>query len=251
MVTTPLVGDNFIRGSLELSKALEDHAAQVNDTCGLHVHVDASNYTYWDIRRFLRIYSLFEDDIYRYLIAPSRSNNRFCGKLDTSFKTAINNMSKATNDSTAIKNILQETVFGIEWPQIREPDRIKIKSYVQYVQELKNNKYGGGVGTRARVVRYFGLNVFSWFHRGSLEFRMKEGTVDPLELVCWPLFCAWLVELSSRMHDSHVDKLPNLLDFLHYGVERSRFNGTDILRPPRFLYTWAQHRIRNANNEEE
>jgi hypothetical protein len=47
-------------------------------------------------------------------------------------------------------------------------------------------------------IRYCDLNVHSWFFRGTVEIRVKEGTVMPKEIVGWPLFCLWLIEAVSK-----------------------------------------------------
>ena len=69
------------------------------------------------------------------------------------------------------------------------------------LQKLKEGKIPGGYHGPRSAVRYKGLNLHSYYHRGTLEFRHHQGTVDPMDLFMWPLVCGWFVEIVSRASD--------------------------------------------------
>ena len=66
---------------------------------------------------------------------------------------------------------------------------------------------------------------------------MKEGLLDPVEMLAWTLLCGWIVESAYRLDDKILTgpKL-SLFDFLRHGV------GTVV--PPKFLYAWAMSKVR-------
>jgi hypothetical protein len=290
MVLSPMSGDGYLRAMFELAEALVKSKAEVNKTCGLHVHVDATDLSYWDLRRFLVLYMGYEEEIYRLLVAPDRaSNTRFCGMLDATSKAELNGIAE-TKDIGEVKNAIQRMVFGTNWEALKEIKTSSREAVIEQegivkeaiankrapatverctekllsLQEKANradynlrqkasfnskamrSKYGGDHGTRPRLMRYLGMNIYSWFHRGTLEWRMKEGTTSLQELVCWPLFCAWMVDISTRLTDAQVRKLPSLMTFLEYGIKVNGIGGDEkyVLKLPEFIHTWAQGRAR-------
>ena len=209
MVISPMRGDAVIRGMLSLSREMHKHQCEVNQTCALHVHVGAEDYSAWEIRRLLEVYRKLEPDIYRYLIAPHRHQLpealhycqmmtqlhltcKRCERYDQQFPnqrippehidTTLARMSMATTTGD-IKLCLIRMLYGLENPA-SHPEDVHIR---------KGGKYEWS--------RYFGLNLHSWQHRLTIEWRMKEATTDAVEMVCWPLWCGWVVHAVTQMND--------------------------------------------------
>jgi len=229
MVVSPLKGDAFIRGMIELATACEQYHATCNDSCAFHVHVDGSDLSYWEIRRLLRVYSRLEAEIYDHLILPhrrdtpsvvhycqmmtqqhrtcercSRFDNQYPGArlpLEPLYKTlARMDLATCTAD---IKACLFRMLYNLE--NIYSPDGSAPGRY----QELQTRK-----GGRYEWCRYVGLNLHAWQYRGTVEWRMKEGTTSLTEMVYYPLWCGWFVQAITAMSegDSKNPRL-NLLDF--------------------------------------
>ena len=72
MVVQPLHGDEVVKGICDLWRVLGAGRAQMNETCGLHVHVGALDFDEGDLRRLLRLYVGLEAEIYGMLIDPNR-----------------------------------------------------------------------------------------------------------------------------------------------------------------------------------
>lgn len=238
MVSEPMAGDEVVLGLTELGCQLAHKGATINNTCGFHVHVDATDFSYSDLRRLLVLYHHFENDIYEYLISPERSGNRFCKKFDTVLTKGIVQACKATS-TTALKEVLYNLILG-GTPKTFFPEREGVGpfEYKNLAHQIKQSKYGAqDERDRRRVARYSGFNVFSWFHRGSVEFRMKEGLLDPVEMLAWTLLCGWIVDSAYRLDDKILTtKKLSLFDFLQEGV------GT--VKPPKFLHAWAMSKVR-------
>lgn len=202
MLITPLRGDAFVAAMCELTEEAARCGARVNETCGLHVHVDTREISYWELRRVLVLYEHFEEEIYRLLVQPgrdmakSRHGYLFCSKFSTRFKRAIL-ASERAGSTAKLKELFQHMVYGVK----ATDDPIARK---EIYDTLKRQKYGGERNTTGFKARYMGLNIHSWFHRGTIEWRMKEGTLDLTELVCWSLFCGWFVDVAVRACDSYI-----------------------------------------------
>jgi len=67
---------------------------------------------------------------------------------------------------------------------------------------LKAERLSMRKGERYDWCRYVGLNLHSWMYRGTVEWRMKEASVELEELVTWPVWCGWFVEATSRMTEA-------------------------------------------------
>jgi hypothetical protein len=76
------------------------------------------------------------------------------------------------------------------------PESLGVDSKKVVYREFNNWKANKPVRYSAQPdhIRYCDLNLHSWYYRGTLEFRLKEGTVTSKEIVGWPLLCLWLVE---------------------------------------------------------
>ena len=239
MVVAPLRKDAFVRGMLSLSKELFLSECVLNETCAMHVHVGAEDLSCFEIRRLLEVYRRCEDEIYSHLIAPHRWKKpeaihycqrmnqphrgvcARCERYDSQYpgqrvapegvEIVLARMWKATTTKD-LKLCLLRMLYGIENPSIDPLD----------LEHRKSGKY--------EFARYFGLNLHSWMHRMTVEWRMKEATADPVEMVCWPLWCGWMTHLVTRLTDTEArsDRMG-----VRYLTERYM---------PRFLHRWVKEK---------
>lgn len=237
MVVSPMRRDAFIRGMLSLSHMMNTYRVVCNQTCALHVHVGGDDLSYWEIRRLLELYQRCEPDIYRYLIAPHRSQTQEaihycqmmtqphtgrcsrCTRYDNSFpgkrispeplSLTLSRMWEARSTED-LKLCLLRMLYGIENPSTSPGD----------LEYRKGGKY--------EYCRYFGLNLHSWMYRLTVEWRMKEATSDPIEMVCWPLWCGWFTHAATRMSDAEARSPTTTLKYI-----------TERYMPP-FLGWWIK-----------
>lgn len=120
--------------------------------CGFHLHLDATDLTPLDVIWIARGYKLIEKFLFL-LVAPSRHHNTYCKKIETDFLAASDEPS------------LLYQVYGCRSGKPRD-------------------KYTGPDGNFAKK-RYEFLNVHSFFHRGTLEIRLHQGTFNPEKIACW------------------------------------------------------------------
>jgi hypothetical protein len=211
MVVAPLVGDRFLRAVLELGKQFVQHDVSVNSTCGFHVHCNAMDMDWWSIRRLVWMYAKFEAEIYDEVVWAERSapSNTFCVRNAKMWEGLAQRL-KRTNDPAVFKAELIETLTN---SPVLNPAS-KGKAWV----EMKSKKYGG-------EHRYLGLNLHSYFYRGTVEWRMFDGTIDVEDMMYWPLLVGWIVEKANTLNDRQVQKLTTLRSFVKDHVKVGGMEG--------------------------
>lgn len=181
LCTPPTNGDLFVDKILGLTKRLNEGSGVVTDVCGLHVHIDARDLGASHIEALIRIWLYLEPAIIR--LFPSRRSRgnyamplaqwdrikEIAGSGDVTIAEA-----KA---AAAKKAALSRRVYG------QHDER--------YGERAWTERYSG--------VRYYALNVHSWFYRGTVEFRGMEGTLDGPDICRWARLCAELVQTAKRV----------------------------------------------------
>lgn len=150
--------------------SLRKNSWVVNDTCGLHVHIDTKDIQHDEkkLRHLFLTYRAIEDIIYAMLPANRRSN-MYCKSLeDVATDSEFSGMLRKINS--------------------RERKMIQKKWY----------KDGGG----GRDTRYHGLNLHSLLVDGHVEMRYHEGTIDKEDILSWIKFHLSIIDwiMSSRFN---------------------------------------------------
>ena len=128
----------------EVVRSLRRAGAFVNSSCGLHVHVDASNHTPQSLKNALSIMYSKEDILFKALNVSARRSDHWCQK-------------------------------------VRKPTLDKIRSLPANttMDRLSQEWYGWTDGSHEHYnrTRYYALNLHSVFYRGTLEWRCFESTL--------------------------------------------------------------------------
>ena len=235
LVLPPASGDAFLAAIRKVCVGVDAYAAKVNETCGFHVHVQAADLGMFELRRLVQLWCGIETEVYNNLCDPNRRLNRFCmpmavneveiqdywqflpkdrialyrNRLDTEEKIRIHLIKKLYNINLADLSSKKAT------PTEKALAKQQYIATLAKFDRVKADKRTHGAGGGAGGCRYASMNVHSYFHRtpGTVEFRLKEGTLIPLELVMWPLFCGWVVESAVRLKDSVVGSISGLEDW--------------------------------------
>ena len=132
---------------------------KVNQSCGFHVHIDATNMDIKGLRNVLKSYANNEDIIDALMPTSRRgSNNTYCRSL-----------ARITPQMTAAERVEKVKEF------FAEVDRCQTVSELQAM-----------VAARSRYVK---LNLMAYSEHGSIEFRQHSGTVNRIKIVNWVTFC--------------------------------------------------------------
>jgi len=211
--TNPASGDVYLSEMRALTKALKNSGAVCDNSCGLHVHADASDYSQYDLRRLAMLWSLVERAMFD-LAGKRRIESKYC----------------QPSSSTYIKILASNTEKAKDWR--------RVLAAVLYDLESENGKLGREVRSNKRDryhgARYYALNLHSFFFRKTIEFRLHEGSTDSATLENWPLVCGHIVTTALRMREADI-----------IALARSKETSADILCSflPPSLSQWVQDKI--------
>ena len=138
----------------ELVRKLRADGAKVNDSCGIHVHVDASSHTPQTLRNIVNIMASKEDLLYKTLKVQV-GREHYCQKTDTRFLEELNHKRPRTMNE---------------------------------VERMWYNGYGGRY-IHYDDSRYHALNLHSVFSKGTIEFRMFNSTLHAGEVKSYIQLC--------------------------------------------------------------
>lgn len=138
----------------ELVRKLRTGGAKVNDSCGIHVHVDASAHTPQTLRNIVNIMASKEDLLYKTLKVKV-NREHYCQKADTRFLEELNHKRPKTMNE---------------------------------VEELWYNGMGGRYDHYDNS-RYHALNLHSVFSKGTIEFRLFNSTLHAGEVKSYIQLC--------------------------------------------------------------
>ena len=157
-LVTPILGYDDIETLQELIRRLRK-AGAVSDIelqCGIHVHIGTKDHTPNTLKNLVNLMAAKEDLIYKSLeIDPARV--RWCKKVNEDLIQAINKKKPKTLEQLA--NI---------W-------------YSGYGFENRDRHY--------HTSRYHGLNLHSTFTKGTIEFRLFNGTLHAGKIRSYIVFC--------------------------------------------------------------
>ena len=167
----------------ECMRRVTQIGAKVNDSCGLHVHVDASNHNRQSLKNLIGIMYSKEDLLFKALQVNEARALRWCQKVrEPMLKRARTLSADETPDLTLLENIWYE---GFE-----DGD------------SSRRDHYNGS--------RYYALNLHSVFYRGTVEWRCFNSTLDPGQAaayvnLCLAMSAQAIAQRSTVMRKTHSD----------------------------------------------
>lgn len=179
--TNPTAGDLFIDAIAKLARALSRANADTNTDCGFHVHVDASDYSQYDLRRLIMLWSIVERAMFD-LAGKSRIENTYCKPASGIYVEALNQQN--ARNSKIFRSGLARSLY---------------ECTSSSVKECKQDRYNGA--------RYHAMNLHSFFFRKTIEFRLHEAKTDAPTLRNWPLVCAHIVDFALKQTERQLKAL--------------------------------------------
>ena len=130
----------------ECVRQVRHTGGKVNDSCGLHVHVDASNHNRQSLKNLISIMYSKEDILFKALQVNESRAQRWCQRVREPMLKKARKLS-----STPTKNLTQ----------------------------LEEIWYEGDVSSTEHYnwTRYYALNLHSVFYRGTIEWRCFNSTL--------------------------------------------------------------------------
>lgn len=142
-VVSPICYYEDIETIQELVRKLRHAGACVNRSCGIHIHVDAAPHSVKTLRNLVNIMVSKEDLLYKALAVDVAREDHYCQKTDLSFLEELNR-----KKPKSIENFERMWYHGDS------------RRYAHYDE-----------------TRYHALNLHSVFSKGTIEFRLFNGTM--------------------------------------------------------------------------
>lgn len=166
-VTPPLKYED-IELLQHIIRSLKANGAKSDRSCGIHIHVDGANHNAKSLRRLVNFMTSRQDLIYEALQIGERESD-WCHKLNASL---LMEMKKD-------QNLTKEKVEQIWYSSA-------------------NDGYNNGIShEHYNCTRYHGVNLHSYFSKGTVEFRLFNSTLHAGKIKAYIQFClavsAWAI----------------------------------------------------------
>lgn len=147
----------------DIAQALGRTGAGVNDRCGLHVHIGAVEASIEDVSRLVDVMISEEEKLIREFNCNKTRIRRFARPMTRAFVRRF---------------------------QARRPRALEGLQQLWYGRPITGRERGD----RYHVSRYRGLNLQSYFFRGTIEFRYFDSSLDPDRVVACVRKCLELAD---------------------------------------------------------
>ncbi len=192
--TAPANGKLFEEQILAICSVLKEGKAQIDSRCGLHIHIEAKDLNYYDLRNVVLLHQKLEKKYLKKLVGE-RFDNGYCKPVSvTQFFDKIVELNTP-------RNSILKTYFGTD--DLSRAD----------MNDIASDKYF--------AERYFAVNLASWFYRRTIEFRLPPGTVDPKRIIGWGKTYQMLVDYAKN----------NGSYYIKYSSHKKLFNKIRSLLP--------------------
>ena len=173
-LVTPILQYDDLDDLQEIVRKLRKAGALANDSCGIHVHVDGANHNSASLTRLINLTVGRQDLIYEALQIGARAN-RWCKKINRDLLTAMKH------------------------------DQLKTKESSERIWYSRaNDGYCGGIShSHYNDTRYHGVNLHAFFTKGTVEFRLFNGTTHAGKIKAYIQFCLAMSAWAINAKDSY------------------------------------------------
>ena len=184
-VVSPILQYEDLEDLQNIIRKLREAGAIANSSCGIHVHVDGANHNAESLINLVNLFTGRQDLFYEALQNQDRAD-RWCQKAS---KEMLKAMKKG-----------EHTKAGLE----------------RVYYSLVNNGYRGGIDhSHYCHARYRGLNLHALYTKGTVEFRLFNGTTHAGKIKAYVQFC-----LAMSSWAINADKVPYFKDTADFTKEQ-------------------------------
>lgn len=158
-VVSPILQYEDLEDLQNIVRALREAGAFSNSSCGIHVHIDGAGHTPYSLTRLVNFAIGRQDLFYEALQIGDRAN-RWCQKMSIDL---LNAMKKAEHTRSSMETIWYSSA---------------------------NDGYTNGIDhSHYNSTRYHGINLHAFFTKGTVEFRLFNGTTHAGKIKAYIQFC--------------------------------------------------------------
>ena len=170
-LVTPILQYEDLEDLQNIVRALREAGAIANSSCGIHVHVDGKKHTPESLTRLVNFATGRQDLFYEALQIGARAD-QWCHKMSPELLRAMKNTVRSNGNMEAT------------W------------------YSRANDNYAGGIDHQHyNSTRYHGINLHAYFTKGTVEFRLFNGTTHAGKIKAYVQFClamsAWAIETDT------------------------------------------------------
>ena len=174
MVTPPLNYED-IETLQTIIRKLREAGAKANSSCGIHIHVDGANHTPKSLKKLINFMVARQDLIYEALNIGARGD-QWCRKLNPQLLVEMRKD----------KNLSKSSAENIWYSRA-------------------NDNYCGGIEHQHyNTTRYHGVNLHSYFSKGTVEFRLFNSTLHAGKIKAYIQFCLAVSSWAITSEDNTV-----------------------------------------------
>ncbi len=194
-VTPPMAGDFICKVITDLGNAFKLSHVKIDNRCSVHVHVDASDYSWHDMFKLLKVYSKLEPILYL-LAGQQRLLSKYCIPLGKDLDKIFTNSNGAELSCPDYKGAILAVALQA--------------SSSKDARELQRGKPGKRTGGR-----YRGLNINPWLAArrskspdATVEFRMHRDCYETNRIIGWTQLCVRIVDWCLKSSVKDIENLP-------------------------------------------
>lgn len=174
-VVTPILQYEDLEDLQQIVRKLRAAGAIANNSCGIHVHVDGANHTPDSLTRLIN-FAVGRQDLFYEALEIGDRGDRWCKKINAALLNAMKHDSVRTKES--MERIWYSAV---------------------------NDGYRQGIDhAHYNPTRYHGINLHAFFTKGTVEFRLFNGTTHAGKIKAYVQFClamsAWSINAKDNLH---------------------------------------------------
>jgi len=162
----------------ECIRALRKAGAKINNSCGMHIHVDGSNHTAKSLKNLVFTFRAKEDLIFN-AVSPARKSNGYCKPIDDALVSSIKKIKRVDDQS------------------------LKDAWYKTYRSDWQSETF------HYHDSRYHALNLHSLWYRGTIEFRLFSATLHAGEARAYINLCLAMSAQAINAKRASADVLDN------------------------------------------
>lgn len=201
-VTAPLSGDYIAPCLQELGQVFSPDQVSINHHCSIHVHVDASDFSWNDTYRLLWVYGQVEEVLFQ-LAGKKRKSSSYCRPCGKGYRKVLASRFVMKNTKVNVQNQVLNAVYSGRYHS-RHNHRLTGQEWYRQAQ-------------RKDEARYKALNICPWLYakrkqintNKTIEFRLHQETKDAERVIGWTKMLAQLIEWVRVSEDKDVYQLPS------------------------------------------
>lgn len=174
-VVTPILQYEDLEDLQQIVRKLREAGAIANSSCGIHVHVDGANHTPGSLTRLIN-FAVGRQDLFYEALEIGDRGDHWCKKINAKLLDAMKHDTVRT----------RESMERIWYSAVNDGYRFGI-SHEHY-----------------NSTRYHGINLHAFFTKGTVEFRLFNGTTHAGKIKAYVQFClamsAWSINAKDNLH---------------------------------------------------